>query len=167
MKNTFLKNFILISFISILVTRLIPHPPNFTPILAAALFAGFYFKNFILGSFVIIFSMFIGDLYFGLHNTMIFVYISLAACVILGTYFKNLGFKEIFIGALTSSIFFYLVTNFGSWLLLDMYEKNLSGLLHSYILAIPFFQNTFLSTLFYLMLIKILFYIFKKKIINT
>ena len=55
-------------------SRLIPHPWNFTPILAVGIFAGFYFKNFVLSFFIVIFSMFLGDLYLGLHNTMFFTY---------------------------------------------------------------------------------------------
>ena len=48
-----------------------------------------------------------------------------------------------------SNIAFFVITNFGAWLTLDMYEKNLSGLINSYILAIPFFHNTLISTLLY------------------
>ena len=53
-------------------SRLIPHPWNFTPVLAAGIFSGFYFKNFFLSFFIVIFSMFLGDLYLGFHNTMFF-----------------------------------------------------------------------------------------------
>ena len=75
--------------------RLIPHPPNFTPVLAAGIFSGFYFRHFFLGLFIIILSMFIGDLYLGLHNTMFFTYISLAIAVMLGFFIKHLKFSGI------------------------------------------------------------------------
>ena len=145
-------------------TRLIPHPWNFTPILAASIFSGFYFKNFFLGLFVVIFSMFLGDLYLGFHSTMFFTYVSLALAVAIGTLIKNFKFFEILVSGLTSSICFFVITNFGAWLTLEMYEKNLSGLINSYVLAIPFFHNTLISTLVYLILIKLLFnYVFEKK----
>ena len=56
-----------------------------------------------------------------------------------------------------SSVCFYIITNFGAWLTLAMYEKNLSGLVQSYVLAIPFFHNTLLSTLLYLTVFKLIF----------
>jgi len=145
-------------------TRLIPHPWNFTPILAASIFSGFYFKNFFLGLFVVIFSMFLGDLYLGFHSTMFFTYASLALAVAIGLLIKNFKFSEILVSGLTGSICFFVITNFGAWLTLEMYEKNLSGLINSYVLAIPFFHNTLISTLVYLILIKLLFnYVFEKK----
>ena len=57
-------------------SRIIPHPSNFTPILAVGIFSGFYFKNFILSFFIVIFSMFLGDIYLGFHSTMFFTYTS-------------------------------------------------------------------------------------------
>jgi len=144
-------------------SRLIPHPWNFTPIIATGIFSGFYFKQFFLSFFIVIFSMFIGDLYLGFHSTMLFTYISLAAVVLLGIYIKQLTYKETLFSGLLGSIFFYLITNFGAWVTLPMYEKNFSGLMESYILAIPFFHNTLISTLFYLILLKLLLSFVSKK----
>ena len=146
-------------------SRLIPHPWNFTPILAMGIFSGFYFKNFILGSFVVIFSMFIGDLFLGFHSTMLFTYASLIIAVVLGLFINKFKFTEILFSGLASSVCFFVVTNFGAWLTLEMYEKNLTGLFQSYVLAIPFFHNTLISTLFYLIVLKLLFtFIVKEKI---
>ena len=149
-------------------TRLIPHPYNFSPMIAAGIFAGFYFKHFYLGSFVIILSMFLGDLFLGFHNTMFFTYISLAIVVLAGIYLKSLKFKNILYSTLASSIVFFIITNFGAWLTLDMYSKDLNGLMQSYTMAIPFFQNTLVSTFVYLYIFKTLFeFALKKKILNT
>ena len=146
-------------------SRLIPHPWNFTPILAMGIFSGFYFKNFILGSFVVIFSMFIGDLFLGFHSTMFFTYASLIIAVVLGLFINKFKFTEILFSGLASSVCFFVVTNFGAWFTLEMYEKNLTGLTQSYVLAIPFFHNTLISTLFYLIVLKLLFtFIVKEKI---
>ena len=75
--------------LSLSLTRLIPHPWNFTPMLAVGIFSGFYFKQFYLSLFIVILSMFIGDLYLGFHSTMFFTYISLAVAVVIGLYIKH------------------------------------------------------------------------------
>ena len=165
--NKNLKNYFLpICLIIVLsFSRLIPHPWNFTPVLAMGIFSGFYFKNFILSSFIVIFSMFVGDLFLGFHSTMFFTYTSLIIAVVLGLLINKFKFTEILFYGVASSVCFFLVTNFGAWLTLEMYEKNLAGLLQSYVLAIPFFHNTLISTLFYLIVLKLLFtFIVKEKI---
>ena len=163
--NKNLKNYFLpICLILVLsFSRLIPHPWNFTPILAVGIFSGFYFKNFILSLFIVVFSMFLGDLYLGFHSTMFFTYISLSVAVVMGLFIKHFKFTEILFSGLASSVCFFIITNFGTWLTLDMYEKNFSGLLQSYVLAIPFFHNTLISTFLYLIVLKLLFDLVIKK----
>ena len=149
-------------------SRLIPHPSNFTPILAVGVFSGFYFRNFLLSFFIVVFSMFLGDLYLGFHGTMFFTYISLAVAVALGIFIKHFKFSEILLSGLVSSVCFFIITNFGAWLILDMYEKNFAGLLQSYVLAIPFFHATLISTFLYLIFLKLLFdLVVKKKTFKT
>ncbi len=154
-----IKNYILpISLILILsFSRIIPHPWNFTPVLAAGIFSGFYFKQFFLSFFVVVASMFLGDLYLGFHDTMFFTYISMIVAVSLGLYIKHLKFAEILFSGIISSVCFFMITNFGAWLTLSMYEKSLAGLLQSYIMAIPFFHNTLISTFLYLIIFKLFF----------
>ena len=101
--------------------------------------------------------MFLGDLYLGIHDTMFFTYISLIAVVAVGFYIKKFKSLEILFGGIISSVCFLIITNFGAWLTLDMYEKSFSGLISSYVLAIPFFQNTLVSTILYLFLFKFFF----------
>tara|TARA_B100001167_G_scaffold89216_1_gene54044 strand:+ start:104 stop:625 length:522 start_codon:yes stop_codon:yes gene_type:complete len=153
----------IVIILSLSLTRLIPHPWNFTPMLAVGIFSGFYFKQFYLGLFVVIVSMFIGDLFLGFHSTMFFTYISLAVAVALGLLIKRLKFTEILFSGLASSVCFFIITNFGAWLTLEMYEKNFAGLLQSYVLAIPFFHNTLISTFLYLIVLKLLFDLVIKK----
>lgn len=159
------KNYILpVSLILILsFSRTIPHPPNFTPLLAVGIFSGFYFKKFFLSVFIVLLSMFIGDLYLGFHNTMIFTYLALTVAVGIGLLIKQFKTFEIFFSGIFSSICFFLITNFGAWITLEMYEKNMEGLVSSYIMAIPFFHNTLISTFLYLFLIKIIFELLLKK----
>lgn len=149
-------------------SRLIPHPWNFTPILATGIFSGFYFKQIYLSSLIVITSMFIGDLFLGFHSTMLFTYISLIVGVLLGFNIKKFNYSEILFSGLAASISFFIITNFGAWATLAIYEKNLAGLFQSYVLAIPFFHNTLISTLLYLFVIKQIFNIINKtKIIKN
>ena len=91
------KNYILpVSLILILsFSRIIPHPWNFTPVLAVGIFSGFYFKQFFVSFFIVIVSMFLGDLYLGFHSTMFFTYVSLAIAVGFGLCVKNFKFNGI------------------------------------------------------------------------
>ena len=165
-----INSFILLlsAILALSFTRLIPHPYNFSPMIAAGIFAGFYFRHFYLGSFVIILSMFLGDLFLGFHNTMFFTYLSLAVVVLVGLYLKSLKFTNILYGTLASSIVFFIITNLGAWLTLDMYSKDISGLVQSYTMAIPFFHNTLISTFIYLYIFKTLFeFALKKNILKT
>ena len=158
------KEFLPISLILILaLARLIPHPYNFSPMLAVGVFSGFYFRQFYLSLFIVIFSMFIGDLFLGFHSTMFFTYISLAVAVLIGLYVKHFKFTEILFSGLASSVCFFIITNFGAWLTLEMYTKNFAGLLQSYVMAIPFFHNTLISTFVYLLVLKLLFDLVVKK----
>ena len=161
--NSYILPVVIILALSL--TRLIPHPWNFSPMLAVGVFSGFYFRQLYLSLFIVIFSMFIGDLFLGFHSTMFFTYISLVVAVLIGLYIKRFNFTEILFSGLASSFGFFIITNFGAWLTLEMYEKNLAGLFQSYVMAIPFFHNTLISTLLYLAILKLLFnFSIKKKI---
>ena len=150
-------------------SRLIPHPWNLTPVLATGIFAGFYFTQFYWSLFIVILSMFIGDLFLGFHSLMFFIYVALAIAVFIGLRIKHFKFTEILYSGLASSVCFFIITNFGAWLTHgEMYAKSFSGLMQSYVMAIPFFQNTLISTFLYLLLFKLLFDLaVKKKIFKT
>jgi len=145
------KNYYPILLILILVfSRLIPHPPNFTPIITVALLSGYIFKNLKLSLFVLIVSMLLSDIFIAFYTNMIFVYISLILiCLISNKVIANLNYKNLFLFSLMGSILFFVITNFGTWILGGLYEKNISGLINCYFLAIPFFKNTIISTLLF------------------
>ena len=146
-----------ISLILILVfARLIPHPPNFTPIIAAAIVSGYFFKNINLSLLILLIAMLISDLFIGFYENVIFVYASLLLITfVFHKISSKINFKNLFIYGFAGSLIFFAVSNFGVWALgspgvYDIaYEKSLSGLIECYILAIPFFGNTFLSTLIF------------------
>lgn len=132
------------------VTRLIPHPANFTPIAAIALFGGTYFNNKKIAFAIPLLIMFLTDLIIGLHENMIAVYLSFVLIVALGFLLqKNKNLKNIILTTLISSVAFFVITNFSVWLTGTLYPKNISGLIECYIAAIPFFRNSILGDLFY------------------
>ena len=144
-----------ISLVLILVlSRLIPHPPNFTPIVAVAIMSGYLFKNIYLSFATLLVSMLVADAFIGFYENIFFVYLSLLFLVyIFYKLGRKINLKNLFLYSFAGSILFFIITNFGVWLLgspgLDNlpYEKNLQGLIKCYILAIPFIKNTVLSTL--------------------
>ena len=136
------------------LARLIPHPPNFTPIIAVAIISGYFFKNFNLSVLILLAAMLISDLFIGFYENIIFVYVSLIFITFIFHKISNkINFKNLFIYGFAGSAIFFVVSNFGVWALGSpgvydtAYEKSLSGLIQCYILAIPFFGNTFISTL--------------------
>lgn len=130
------------------LSRLIPHPPNFAPIGGLALFSGATLNK--KQAFAIpLVAMFVSDLFLGFHSTMLYVYGSFALIVFIGMQLKKIKFTNLLLASLISSGLFYLITNFGVWASTDLYPKNMNGLIQSYILALPFFKNTLLSDLFY------------------
>tara|TARA_A100001011_G_C14310435_1_gene845307 strand:- start:3411 stop:3929 length:519 start_codon:yes stop_codon:yes gene_type:complete len=159
-------DYINISIVLILIfSRLIPHPPNFTPVIAVAVLSNYFFKNIYISLSVLFLSLFLSDLLIGLYTNMLLVYFAIfVVAVIFFKNFKLVNYKNLFFASLIGSLVFFLISNFGVWLLGSLYEKNLEGLVECYILAIPFFKNTFLSTIFYTYLTFFCLDFLKKKI---
>lgn len=130
-------------------SRVILHVPNFTPVLALALFSGAYLPRkyaFILP----VVLMMISDIVLGAHETMPYTWGSIFLISLLGLWLKNYkDFKNIFGMSLVSSLIFFIITNLGVWLVSSLYPFTMAGLTACFILAIPFFKSTLLSTLFY------------------
>ncbi len=151
-KGKTLELIVALLFIAIGVSlRLLPHPPNFAPILAIALFGGVYLSKKI--AFVLpILAMMFSDIFIGYYGIvlMIAVYGTFLLSVVLGFWLKKHK-KWYTVGgtAILSAVLFFLVTNFAVWAFTPWYAKTLSGIIQSYIMAIPFFRNTLLGNLFY------------------
>lgn len=127
--------------------RIFPHAPNLVPVGAIALFAGYVIKNK-WGIAIPVVIMALSDFYIGYHDTMWFVYGSYIAIALLGRVFASrLSLPTVVLLSISSSILFYIVTNFGVWLMGTMYTKDVSGLMQSYVYAIPFFRATLVGDL--------------------
>ena len=131
-------------------TRLLPHPANFAPITAIALFGGATFSDRRIAFALPLLAMLLSDAIIGFHDTMLFVYGSFALIVGIGiTVRARQRVLPLAGAALMSSILFFIITNFGSWAMGPLYPKSLAGIAECYVAAIPFFQNTLLGDAVY------------------
>ena len=153
MKSTYLsQQLITVSAIIALLAlfRLLPHWPNVSPVAAMALFAGTYYADKRVAFIVPFLALFLSDLFLGLHNTMIFVYAGFAVTVMIGFVLKNrVTITNTAFAAISASVIFFLITNFGSWLSSGLYAKTSTGLMQAYAAGVPFFQNSLLGNLVY------------------
>lgn len=151
-KGEFMARYITIAgliFIAVL-SRLVPHPPNFTPITAIALFAAAYLgkRHAIL---VPMLAMLVSDFFIGFHSTMVWVYGSFLAISVIGFLLqKHRTMGTTFAATLAGSTIFFLVTNFGVWASAgSTYSHDTAGLIACYVAGIPFFRNTLGGDLLY------------------
>lgn len=148
--------YVILSFLFIgSLLRFIPHEPNFVPFGAMALFSGAYISNkrtaFLAPLLAIFFSDLLLQIFFGygFHKGMPFVYGSYILIVMIGFLLKNRAIRtNILVASLGSSVLFFIITNFGTWLQ-GFYGYTLEGLSICYVAAIPFFRGTIMSDLVY------------------
>lgn len=139
-----------------LFTRVLPHPMNFTPIGAIALFAGAYlsYKRTWL---IPIAALVVSDAIIGFYDpiSMFFVYLGFAASAVLGRYFLQHKRTVLNVAGTTlaGATVFFVLSNFGMWLTGLAYPMTLEGLIQCYVMAIPFFGNTLLGDAMYVILL--------------
>ena len=128
--------------------RLMPHHIyNFTPVGAIALFSGAYLGRNLIGWLIPISIMLISDTVLeltgavGFHKEMPFVYGAFLIAVLIGRYGlkQKKSFGRVLGATISSSMLFFIITNFGSWILSPAYTKDFSGLVTCYVAAIPFY----------------------------
>jgi hypothetical protein len=142
--HVFVLRSILVAVMIVLaaVLRIVPHPWNFTPIGAMALFSGAMFRDRRAAFLFPLGALFAADLFVGLHRLIPIVYASFLISVLIGTWLANhrsvlrIG-GAVFLGALQ----FFLVTNFAAWQLFGTYPHTPAGLAACYIAGLPFFGN--------------------------
>ena len=134
--------------LAIAMFRLLPHPPNVSPVAAMALFGGAYFADRRVAFLVPFLALLLSDLLIGLHDTMVYVYAGFGLTVMIGFWVRrHLNPASIAASVIASSVLFFLVTNFGAWLTSGLYPMSPDGLMQAYIAAIPFFQNSLLGNI--------------------
>ena len=156
------KRFIIITSIVFLaaISRLLPHAPNFTPIGAMALFSGAYFTKKYWAFSIPLLALFFSDALMGFNGwyfveQTIAVYGTFMLITALGLFMqKNKGVLRVFGLSIASSVLFFVITNLFVWIggfihQPELYPLNISGLMECYTMAIPFFDKTIASDLFY------------------
>lgn len=156
-------------FIAILLllsaSRFVPHPPNFTSLIAIAFYIPLFLGKRFIFSTLVCFAL--TDMIIGLHSTIFFTWSSVVLIGLLSKLYKDIGnITKRLGGALSGALIFFIVSNFGVWIL-GGYEYTAKGMLECYILALPFFGYTLISTLLFSSIIEIMYFFhlhyFKKK----
>tara|TARA_B100000795_G_scaffold235288_1_gene194867 strand:- start:519 stop:1025 length:507 start_codon:yes stop_codon:yes gene_type:complete len=146
-------------FFVLAASRFIPHPPNFTSLLALS----FYVPAILGVRFIpsLIFSFFVTDIIIGFHSVTFFTWGSVVLIGFLSKFFTSSLEKRIS-GALLGACIFFIFTNFGVWSL-GSYGYSLEGFIACYTLAIPFFAQSILSTLIFSLIIEFVIKVVKNK----
>lgn len=147
----FKKNSLYISIILLLsLSRVLPHPPNFTPIISLAIMGPFLFGGLLISLICVMSSMFLSDLIIGVHSGMLQIYLIIALIsFIFSKYKNNLNKSNVLFFSIYGSAFFFIISNLNVWMFSNLYTKNLEGLINCYLMAIPFFHNTLISTIIF------------------
>lgn len=181
MKNIKNIQFVIGLILAGILTRLIPHAPNFTAVGATALFAGAMMKPKWMSFILPLIILWLSDLFLnnGMYKNMypdsytgwvwigsIWVYTGFILITFIGAYvIKKIGFKSIVFASILSSLVFFLLTNFGVWYKSTVWAQNISGLTECYLFALPFLWNTLAADiLFSAMIFGIYSYVYERKL---
>ena len=130
--------------------RLIPHPWNFTPLLAACIFSGSKIKPNGLAIFVPLLAIFLGDTFIGFYSGMVWVYAGYILTILISVYLrKSNTLNSKLLNVVFGSLIFFIISNFGVWISGLLYPLNFIGFSECYIEAIPFYKNTLFGTILY------------------
>ena len=151
-------------FLALAASRFIPHPPNFTSLIALSFYVPVFLGIRYLPALIL--SFITTDIFFGFHNTLFFTWGSIIFIAAISKFFTRNIYSRIF-GSLMGAVSFYLITNFGVWSL-GLYGYTLSGLILCYTLALPFFGYSIISTFIFSGILETLYKLkfWKKILIN-
>lgn len=182
-KLTYMKSKINIQLFTIILfiivgcmSRIFPHAPNFTPIGAICLFGASHFTKKTYAFLVPILIIFFSDLFINnflysnssfifFHNGFYWQYISYILIIALSiTYLKpKISLLNIGLNSVSSSLIFFVISNFGVWVGSGLYSLNFIGFTSCYINALPFYYNTLISFVLYSYLLIGAFYLVQRK----
>jgi len=176
-KNHNIQFFTIFLFIFIgSISRIIPHAPNFTPIGAICLFGASHFTKKFYAFFVPLIIIFLSDLFINnifysptsfiiFYNGVEWQYLSYILIITFSIYFlkPKISFFKIGVTSISSSLIFFIISNFGVWISSGIYPLNLIGFILCYFNALPFYFNIFLSFSLYSYILIGSFYLFQKR----
>jgi hypothetical protein len=132
------------------VARLIPHPWNFTPMMALGLYAGAKSTKLRTGILITILALFLSDAVMGFYRGMWYVYAASLIPVLLGRFIRRKDSVSAIVPvALLSSLSFFAITNFMVWATGHLYPHTTSGLSACFVAALPFYRNQLLGDVCY------------------
>lgn len=150
------------TIIALAVSRLIPHPPNFTPLGGIAILGAAYLRSPYMKYLIPVLAFYISDLlvsnliyasfypeqsFVWFSGHMIWNYAAIVAVVALSSrIMKKKNWKNLAAASFTGAVLFFVISNFGSWAGNPMYPQDIGGLISCYIAGLPFFPNTLIST---------------------
>ena len=140
-------------FLALAISRFVPHPPNFTSLIALSFYIPVFFGRKYIPAIIISFA--ITDLIIGLHAVTFFTWGSVLLIGLISNYFSKTLLKRLS-GALFGAVIFFVLTNFGVWAS-GMYGYTLNGIITCYTLAIPFFAYSAISTILFSFLIEFIY----------
>ena len=140
----------MILFVLLVLSRMITEIPNFTATIALVMFTGYLIQNRFLSVLVILLSQVVSDLYLGIYSSMVFVYAAYISIALLSPIImKKMNTKSVVLSSVISPSIFFIISNFGVWLIGSTYTFNLSGLIACYVAGIPFFDESLISTVLF------------------
>ena len=130
--------------------RLVPHPWNFTPMMAIGLFAGSQARKASTGILATLLALVLSDAVLGFYSGFWYVYAAMLIPVLLGRVIRNrTGAARIAVAALASSLSFFVITNFMVWVTGQLYPRTIGGLSECFLAGIPFYRNQVLGDAIY------------------
>ena len=158
------KLLLIILFIAVIFFgRVLPHPYNFTPLIAVTLLSSFAISNRMLALVVPLMGFWLSDLFMNnvvyagyysnftfFNSGMIWTYGAILLVGLMGSSFINkISSGKVVLASLSGSTIFYIISNFGVWVLSPMYAKSVTGLIQCYTLALPFYGTSLIGDLLY------------------
>ncbi len=168
-----------IMILSAAFCRMVPHMLNFSPLCAIGLFGAAHFtqkwKAFLVPLLATWLSdLFINNVLYASYNPVFVWFYSgfywqygayvLVILLGIGLFKNNITLPKLVGSAIASSVLFFLISNFGSWLNNPIYTKDLAGLLTCYAAGVPFYQGTLLGDLFYSTILFGAYYVLQHKV---
>lgn len=144
------------TIIFVFLCKVLPHPANVTPILSIGLFSFLLFKSNKTGPAAFLAAMFLSDIYLGLYASIVFNYVAFFVVTLVGRRIVGLGTGLFY--SVVASLIFFVVSNFGVFLLSGMYHASMDGLVQCYLNAIPFFTRTLSSTVLTSLLLSFIYF---------
>lgn len=133
--------------IALLLSRVFPHPPNFTPVVACCLFGASHFRRAWQAFLVPLVGMVLGDSILGFHSLIWAVYGSFALITLLGLRLRRPSYCVL--AVLPSSLLFFFITNTAFWWQTPYYAKTSDGLVRCLIAGLPFLNNALAGDVLY------------------